>query len=157
MLNISADNRSTPNTNPNNTNTNPNRLYNIIKFKVKLTLKGRLLIISLCSSSVQILFIFNSRYSCNEHRWFLAVFVSSALLWYVYMTLTPWKWLEALFYVCQVSSWHNTHAHDVTIFTDLHICSLHGDNNEICFKKNSHFKSFFQMCALSGPQNIVVM
>ncbi len=42
--------------------------------------------------------------------------------------------------------------YDVTIFTDLHFCSLHGDNNEICFKL-ALSNLFSNVCVARTPKH----
>jgi len=75
-------------------------------------------------------------------------------------------------YACQASSWrphfvkkhythkdwtHSNHAHDVTVYTKLCCCSLHGDESSIIFK-NLHFETQIQKFAFSNtPQSIVVI
>ncbi len=51
---------------------------------------------------------------------------------------------------------HNMHVHDVIIFTNLHFCSLHGDNKSSIFK-NVHFETRFQEFTFSGRQNAIVV
>ncbi len=50
---------------------------------------------------------------------------------------------------------HNMHAYDISIFTNLHFHSLHGDDSDIVLK-NLPFTRF-QMFALLGSQNTVVV
>ncbi len=48
------------------------------------------------------------------------------------------------------------HAYDITVFTNSRFHSLHGDDNDIVLK-NLQFETRFQMFALLGSQNTVVV
>jgi len=46
----------------------------------------------------------------------------------------------------------NTHAHDVTVFTNSCFCSLRGDDNGIIFKKIALWNSFSKVCIFRPPK-----